>query len=181
MHFNAYWGKNTYANKFVQWFSVIRRCYKRETCVIYLLIVNGKSSINAIAATFSWTITHIPRIFRALSIPVYGRFVLRPFQFVAVSVCGLFGLWPFRFVLCSGLWPFRGVAVLTCCFHLSDGVYMSIYIYICIFMIVYHLHVPIIDVKSNESALRHLCTVLSADCWRAEIECIFMGSHILRN
>ena len=52
---------------FFQWFSVILRCNKRETCVICLLIVSGKSSTNAIAATFSQTITDIPRTFRALS------------------------------------------------------------------------------------------------------------------
>ena len=43
---------------FQQWFSVILRCNKRETCVICLLIVSGKSSTNAIGATFSQTITH---------------------------------------------------------------------------------------------------------------------------
>ena len=36
-----------------QWFSVTRRCYKRETCVLCLLIVSGKSSMNARTTTFS--------------------------------------------------------------------------------------------------------------------------------
>ena len=59
--------RDTYANIFFQWFSVILRCNKRETCVICLLIVSGKSSTNTMAATFSQTITDIPRTFRALS------------------------------------------------------------------------------------------------------------------
>ena len=45
-------GTHTYTPIFFQWFSVIRRCYKRETWVICLLIVSWKSSMNAIAATF---------------------------------------------------------------------------------------------------------------------------------
>ena len=49
--------------KLFQWFSVICRCYKRETCVICLLIVSGNSSMNMITATFSQTNTDIPHIF----------------------------------------------------------------------------------------------------------------------
>ena len=70
MRLFTYSVRDTYANIFFfQWFSVILRCNKRETCVICQLIVSGKSSTNAIAATFSQTITDIPRTFRALSRP----------------------------------------------------------------------------------------------------------------
>ena len=48
---------------FFQLFSVIRRCYKREKCVICLLIISGKSSMNVIAvnicANNHWYSTHI--------------------------------------------------------------------------------------------------------------------------
>jgi hypothetical protein len=51
----------------IEFLSVIRMCYKREIFVICQLIVSGKSSMNAIVATFLRTITDIPSIFRALS------------------------------------------------------------------------------------------------------------------
>ena len=61
--------RHAYIRQYIfQWFAVICRCYKRETGVICLLIVSGKSSMNTIAvnifANDHWYSTHISRIIR---------------------------------------------------------------------------------------------------------------------
>jgi hypothetical protein len=56
-----------YIVRTIKYMSVVYRCYKRETCIICLLIVSGKSSMNAILATFLQFIADIPCIFHALS------------------------------------------------------------------------------------------------------------------